>query len=72
MATDRDARLRELEDNEHHALETLRKLNYPSSVLDHIWWAATWFSNTRSAWRSGANRALDQIREEREQLKKKQ
>lgn len=66
---ERVARLKELDDNERHAHETLRKLDYPSSVLDHIWWGATWFSNTRGAWRSGAHRALEQIREEREKLK---
>lgn len=70
MSSDREARLRELDDNEHHARETLRKLDYPSSVLDYIWWGATFFSNTRSAWRSGARRALGQIQEERERLKK--
>lgn len=64
-----EERLRQLDDNEHHAHEILRKLDYPSSTLDHVWWAMSFATGTRRAWRSGANRALDQIEEERARLK---
>jgi hypothetical protein len=68
MSTDREKRLKELKENEEHARDILRKLDYPSSFMDRLWWAASFASNTRMAWRSGAQRALKEIREEREKL----
>lgn len=65
---ERATRLRELDEGEAHARDTLRKLHYPKSALDYAWWGATWFSNTRSAWSSAAYRALAQIADEREKL----
>lgn len=64
-----EERLRQLDDNEHHAREVLRKLDYPSSALDRVWWAMSFATRTRDAWRSGALRALDQIEEERARLR---
>ncbi|HMO13340.1 MAG TPA: hypothetical protein PKD64_06340 [Pirellulaceae bacterium] len=62
-------RLRELDEAEAYARYTLKKLDYPEGSVEYMWWLATWFSGTRRAWRSGANRALRLIHEEREKLK---
>jgi hypothetical protein len=64
-----DKRLHELDEAEEYTAYTLKKLDRPSGLTEHVWWGMTWLSGTRGAWWSGTARALRKIRNERVRLR---
>lgn len=65
---EREARLKQLDEEQMWAEYTLKKLDNPSGALEYAWWLASWFSSSRGMWRRQANRTLSKIAAERKQL----